>query len=180
MLTTDRLILRQWKSGDIDKFIKINKNTRVMKYYPDILTRSETLKFISTESKFLQENGWGYWAVELKSSGDFLGFIGLKEEKTLFDFSPCIAIAWRLDEDSWGHGYASEGAEEVLKYAFEHLNIDEVVAFTAVINMRSEDLMKHLKMSKIKEFSHPSLDEKHPLSKHILYAIKNKICFKNQ
>lgn len=175
MIITNRLILRQWKDGDIEKFIKINKNSRVMKYYPSILTTSETIEFITNESRHLRENGWGYWAVELKSSGSFLGFIGLKEEKTLFDFSPCIAIAWRIDEDSWGNGYATEGAAIVLKYAFENLNLNEVVAFTASSNIRSEEVMKHLKMTKIKEFVHPLIDKKDPLSKHILYSIKKHI-----
>ena len=173
MLTTNRLVLRQWKNEDKESLIQINQNPRVMQYYPNLLTPTETLKFIENESRFLQEYNWGYWALELKSTGDFLGFIGLKEEKTMFDFSPCVAIAWRLNDDSWGNGYASEAAEIVLRYAFEYLNFVEVVAFTAINNTRSEDLMKHLKMTKIKEFSHPLLDERDPLSMHVLYSIKN-------
>ncbi|WP_350609458.1 GNAT family N-acetyltransferase, partial [Pseudoalteromonas sp. 41-MNA-CIBAN-0057] len=40
-----------------------------------------------------------------------------------------------------GLGYATEAAQAALRYAFDVLELSEVIAFTAVINKRSQKLM---------------------------------------
>jgi len=45
-------------------------------------------------------------------------------------FTPCIEIGWRLAADYWGRGLATEGARAVARYAFENLQVQELVSFT--------------------------------------------------
>ena len=92
--------------------------------------------------------------VEEKKSGDFIGCIGLHEPSSDLPFSPCVEIAWRLLHKYWGEGYATEAAKKALDYAFEELNLDEVVSFTAHINHRSEAVMKRLSMKKSPSLAH--------------------------
>ena len=68
------------------------------------------------------------WAVELKSSGKFIGFVGLHTPKPNLSFSPCVEIGWRLLKEFWGKGYATEAAQEALVYAFNTLKLNEVVS----------------------------------------------------
>jgi len=89
----------------------------------------------------------------------------------LFEFSPCIEIGWRLAKEYWHQGYATEGAHAILDYAFNNLNLDKVVSFTAKSNTPSEAVMKKIGMVKIQEFQHPKLPEDHPLCWHVLYEI---------
>lgn len=87
---------------------------------------------------------------------------------------PCTEIGWRLNISAWGHGYASEGAKRVLKYAFKTLDLNEVVSFTAKINERSWKVMERIGMSRdaAEDFDHPKVQKGHQLERHVLYRIK--------
>lgn len=175
MIETERLILRQWEESDYLPFIGMGFDPEVMKYFPKCLTQEESINFIKAVTSIIDENKWGFWAVELKESQEFIGFIGLLNQPIQFDFSPCIEIGWRLAKDFWGQGYATEGAKAALEYAFNTLNLDKVVSFTPSVNKPSESVMKKLGMQKVKEFNHPKLPQNHDLAKHVLYAIYKPI-----
>lgn len=71
-----------------------------------------------------------------------------------------------------GLGYATEAAQAALRYAFDVLELSEVIAFTAVINKRSQKLMQRIGMTDTQDnFSHPMLDADHRLAEHVLYKI---------
>ncbi len=74
----------------------------------------------------------------------------------------------------WHQGYATEAAQACLKFAFETLNLNEIVAFTSVQNKPSEQVMQRLGMQAMYEFNHPALTQESPLSRHILYKISNE------
>lgn len=173
MLETERLILRQWKESDYLPFIKMGLDPKVMEYFPNLLSKDESLEFINKVKEIIDKNKWGFWAIELKQSGEFIGFIGLHNQPEQFYFSPCVEIGWRLAKEYWGKGYATEGAKAALEYAFNHLNLNKVVSFTADINIPSESVMKKVGMTKVCEFNHPKLTSGHRLQKHVLYEILN-------
>jgi RimJ/RimL family protein N-acetyltransferase len=58
-----------------------------------------------------------------------------------------------------------------VRYGFETLELEEIVAFTAVINERSWRLMERLHMRKDITFDHPKVAEGHRLRPHILYRL---------
>ena len=74
-IETDRLILRVWKPEDLPLFAEMNKDTRVMRYFPATLTDEQTESFYNRIQAELERNGWGLYAVELKSSGTFIGWL---------------------------------------------------------------------------------------------------------
>ena len=92
----------------------------------------------------------------------------------MFSFSPCTEIGWRLDSIHWNKGYATEAALACLSFAFNHLDLNEVVSFTALQNLKSQAVMEKIGMQYIMNFNHPSLDEKSPLRMHQLFKIFNK------
>lgn len=173
MLETDRLLLRQWKESDYLPFIKMGFDTKVMEFFPNLLTKDESVKFINTVKEIMDKNEWGFWAVELKKNEKFIGFIGLHSQPEQFEFSPCVEIGWRLEKEYWGNGYATEGAKAVLEYAFNNLKLNKVVSFTADINIASKSVMKRLGMTEVCEFNHPKIALGHRLKKHVLYEILN-------
>ncbi|MGH9205070.1 MAG: GNAT family N-acetyltransferase, partial [Acidimicrobiales bacterium] len=77
----------------------------------------------------VDEQGWGFWAVELRSTGEFVGFVGLHAQDTGFPFSPCVEVAWRLARVHWGRGYATEAAQASLVVGFDLLRL-QVLAVT--------------------------------------------------
>ena len=95
-LQTPRLILRQWNDSDTAPFIQMCADEDVMRYFPAPLTSKQSLQFIEKVTRQINQYGWGLWAVELKQTKEFIGFIGLQPQPELFEFSPCIEIGWRL------------------------------------------------------------------------------------
>lgn len=171
-LSTERLLMRQWKDQDLSAFAKLNSDSEVMEYFPNPLNREESDAMARKCKSLISERGWGFWAVEIKKSGEFAGFVGLHKPKATLPFSPCVEIGWRLLKNYWGYGYATEAAGEALKYSFEMLCLSEVVSFTTTSNCRSRAVMQRLGLRNTHQnFDHPDLPEGHPLSEHVLYKI---------
>jgi RimJ/RimL family protein N-acetyltransferase len=174
-LETDRTILRQWCDEDYRPFAQINADTRVMEFFPQILSRVESDDMAKRCRDLIAERGWGFWAVELKGCSEFIGIVGLNEPQQGLPCSPCVEIGWRLGYEYWGKGYATEAAKRALRYAFETLLLQEVVAFATLKNKRSVEVMIRLGMANMhRNFDHPALEPGHLLSRHVLYSISNR------
>jgi RimJ/RimL family protein N-acetyltransferase len=75
----------------------------------------------------------------------------------------------------WGKGYATEAAEAALRVEFEFLELEDLVAFTAAGNCRSQALMQRLGMRHNGEFfEHPGVVAGHALRRHILYRLTRR------
>lgn len=166
-----RLIFRDWMDEDLREFRRMNKDTRVMKYFPKILTEEETDKLYNVIQEEFHHYGYGLYAVEAKQDNDFIGFIGFHWAKFNSSFTPCIEIGWRLKYEAWGNGYATEGAKACIKYGFETLGFKKIYSFTSKYNTPSENVMIKAGMMKEMEFEHPEINEDNPLRGHVLYSI---------
>lgn len=168
---SERLGFRRWKDEDKPAFAKMNCNKEVMRYFPKALTRDESDSFINKINKQFIEYGYGLWAVEIKSSKTFIGFIGFYTAAFEAYFTPCIEIGWRLDNEFWNRGYATEGAKACLEYGFNQLGMQEIYSFTAQINKPSINVMKKIGMVQVDSFEHPRIETNHPLRPHVLFKI---------
>jgi len=137
MLVTERLILRQWKEEDFLPFSKMNADPDVMAYYPSTMSEEESNMMATKINDLLAERSWGFWAVELKQENEFIGFVGLHNPTHDLPCTPCVEIGWRLAKKHWGKGYATEAAEESLRFAFDELKLSEVYSFSSVLNEKS-------------------------------------------
>lgn len=174
-LETDRLYLRQWQKTDFKPFAEMNSSKDVMEYFPKLLSEEESNAMASKCQSLIEEIGWSFWAVSLKDTDAFIGFVGLNQPHQDLPFNPCVEIGWRLGKDFWGYGYATEAANACLKFAFEELKLDEIVSFTAKINKRSQRVMERLKMKDTrKNFLHPALEATDPLAEHVLYKLSQE------
>lgn len=174
MLQSQRLILRPWQSQDYPIFRRINQDTLVMRYFPSILSDQESDLLAERIDGLVEVNGWGFWAVELKHTGAFIGFVGLnrQEADSGIPNAPLLEIGWRLNSRYWGKGYAPEAANLALQFAFEQLNIDRVYAFTSLLNSPSIRVMEKIGMcNSFQDFDHPKLPKEHELARHCLYEI---------
>ncbi len=167
-IETERLILRSWKPEDLSLFIAMNKDKQVMRYFPAMLSDEETIAFYKRIQDEFNKKGWGLYAVEIKSTGEFIGYVGLHEIGFDVDFTPGVEIGWRLAADYHNQGYATEAAKAVLNLA-KDAGIERLVSFTAKINAPSERVMQKIGMEKTGEFNHPKLSVDSPLLIHVLY-----------
>lgn len=178
MIKTARLILRPWRPEDFVPFAKMNADPRVREYFPSVLTREESDEFAQCFSDQIEKDGWGFWAVSVPSVAEFIGFIGLKTvpEGLLPHLTSAVEIGWRLVYEYWGKGYATEGAEAALKYGFQELHLNEIVAFTAVDNNKSRRVMEKIGMTyeSKDDFNHPKVPEGHKVSRQVLYRLQRQ------
>lgn len=174
---TDRLTLRRWRESDREPFAVMNADPRVMEYFPAVLTRAESDALVDHIESHFADHGFGAFAAELRSTGTFIGFIGLNIPRFEARFTPCVEIGWRLAFGQWGHGLATEGARAVIEYGFGALALREIVSFTAAPNRRSRRVMEKLTMAHdpADDFDHPGLPEGHPLCRHVLYRLRRPV-----
>lgn len=175
MLQTERLRLRRWLPSDYEPFAHLNADQDVMRYFETTRTRQESDDTIERLENHISEHGFGFWAAELRSSGTFVGFVGMQHVPADMPFAPAVEIGWRLDKAFWGQGLAPEAARACLVYAFSHLQLDEVVSFTAESNMPSRRVMEKIgmKRDKSRDFDHPSVSEGSNLKGHVFYYLKS-------
>lgn len=173
--TTDRLLLRQWRDEDFDAFAKLSSDPVAMEFFPKCLNREESDLQAEKYRQRIINQGWGFWAVELAGVAPFIGFVGLNRPDASLPISPCVEIGWRMLPEYWGKGYASEAARAALRVGFEQLDLDEIVSFTATINVRSQRVMQRIGMQHNGElFDHPAVPDESPLKEHVVYRLARK------
>src|ERR1035438_8183445 len=168
-----RVILRQWDDADLTVFAAMNADDRVMEFFPKKLSLEESREFLARLKNGIEERGWGLWAVEI--NGECAGLTGLARPAFEAHFMPCTEIGWRFRSKFWGQGYATEAARLALIFAFSSLRLEEVVSFTARVNLRSVSVMQRLGMGHDceEDFDHPKLSAGHPLQRHVFYRLKD-------
>lgn len=173
IIKTERLILRTWQVEDAEAYFQINQDPKVIEFLRGPLTREQIRDFIPAANNHSDQYGYTLWAVELKETGELIGFIGLNYTDWEAHFTPAVEVGWRLGSQYWDKGYATEGAKAALDYGFKHCNLQEIVSFTVPVNVRSIRVMEKIGLERDinGDFTHPKLPADHPLSKHILYRL---------
>lgn len=172
-IETARLRLRPWLPGDRVSFAALNADPLVMEHFPGVLSRPESDALADRIAAHFERHGFGPWAVEIRGSVPFAGFVGLAVPSFAAPFTPCVEILWRLAREHWGRGYATEGARAAVQLASRDLGLHEVVSYTVPANRRSRRVMEKLGMSNdpADDFDHPELPVGHPLRRHVLYRL---------
>jgi RimJ/RimL family protein N-acetyltransferase len=172
-VTTARLRLRNWGADDEPRMLALSTDPQVMRYFPRPMTAHDVHAFVTRHRALLDQRQPGLFAVETLESDRFIGFVGLAEPTWQLPFTPCVEIGWRLLPTAWGHGYATEAAEAVLRHGFETLGLPEIVSFTATVNEPSQRVMRRLGMrtDASEDFDHPALESGHRLERHVLYRL---------
>ena len=173
-LQTERLCLRQWVPADREPFAALNSDPRVMEYLSEPLTRAASDAVADRCESLIRERGWGFWAAEHRATRELVGFVGLHTPSLALPFAPCVEIGWRLAAHQWGKGLATEGAKAVLRAGFELLELQEIVSFTALGNVRSRAVMERLGMRLAGTFDHPHVPDGSPLQLHCLYRLRRE------
>ncbi|GIG59879.1 N-acetyltransferase [Longispora fulva] len=145
-LRTDRLLLRHWRESDLEPWAAMNADPEVREHLGEPLTTAQSAASMARFQDDLVERGYGWWAVEVAATGEFVGFAGLDPVDEGLPVSG-VEIGWRLARSAWGHGYATEAARAVLDHGFGPLALPEILALTTATNVRSQAVMRRLGMT---------------------------------
>ncbi|MEH6677238.1 GNAT family N-acetyltransferase [Phenylobacterium sp.] len=143
MLTTSRLCLRPWLEADRPAFAAMHADPEVMVDAGRPLTREKSDRKFDRYRAAHDQLGFGHWAVETLA-GDWLGYCGVMPSKAGHVLGEHLSAGWRLKRSAWGSGYATEAADAALADIFDRRLADEVLAYTAPDNLRSQAVMDRL------------------------------------
>jgi RimJ/RimL family protein N-acetyltransferase len=175
-LTTSRLLLRRWEPSDFAPFADLNNDPEVMRHIREPMTPVESDAFVDRIEEHFKADGYGLWALEVRATGAFVGFTGLAPQTFEAPFNPSVEVGWRLARGAWGHGYATEAGSAALDFAFEVLELDEVVSITTAGNLRSQAVMRRLGMTRdpADDFEQPHLPVGHRLRPGVLHRLSRQ------
>ena len=164
-VTTDRLRGRRPEEGDLDDYVRIFTDPRIDEetWPADLRTADDTARILRTSIEHWDRWGFGPWTVVERSTDAIVGRVGLAH--TTVNDRPEIEIAWFIDPDAWGRGYATEMAEEAMRAAFITLALDSVVSYTTPGNDPSQAVMRKLWMTYEADIENAGLP-------HVLYRIE--------
>lgn len=167
---TDRLLMRRWRESDREPFAALNGDPDTLVYFPATLDRAASDAFVDLIEERFERQGYGLWALEVRETGDFIGYTGLNAMPDGVPAAGGMEIGWRLAKHAWHHGYATEAARAALDVAFDGAGLREVWSMTAVLNEPSIAVMRRLGMTEAGRFDHPRVPEG-PLRPHVLYHL---------
>ena len=157
-LETERLILRELLETDLEGMFALDSNPKVHQYLGNkpIQTREEAAKVIRFIQQQYNQRGIGRFAAIEKSSGEFIGWSGLKlnqgENEMINGFDQFIDIGYRFLPQFWGKGYATESSIATLKYGFEAMNYDIIYGAAEARNIASNRVLKKIGLHLVSEF----------------------------
>ncbi len=139
-LETARLRLRPFVAGDLDTLHALWTDADVRRYLWDdvIITRARAQAEVERGIAQFATRGFGYWLTHDRASGAVVGFCGLRESGE----PPAIELLYAITPSRWGEGLATEAARAVLRYGFEVLELERIVAMADPPNAGSIRVME--------------------------------------
>jgi len=121
-------------------------------------------------SGYDESTGMGFWAVEVKTTGEFLGWFHLRPGDGHETTEP--ELGYRLRRSAWGQGYATEGGRALIDKAFAQLGVRRVLAETMTVHTASRRVMERCGLRLVREF-HADWPDRIPGDEHgdVEYAI---------
>ena len=136
ILETDRLLLREYVEDDAEAFFRLNSDPEVLRFVPDKrLLNVEQARQILVDHPIAdyRKYGFGRGACILKSTGEQIGFAGLKY---LEEFGE-VDVAFRLMRTHWGLGLATEAALASVRFGFADLALKQIIGLVMPENIAS-------------------------------------------
>lgn len=173
-LETQRLILRQFTSSDVDHLVELDSDPEVMRHLTGGRpTPRETVEttvlpgFLEFHRRF---EGYGYFAAIERSAEGFLGWFHFRPKPD--DPPGRVELGYRLRRAAWGKGYATEGSRALIRKGFTELGVEQVYAQTMAVNVRSRRVMEKVGLRHVRTF-HQEWDEPLPGVEHgeVMYVL---------
>lgn len=145
-LETERLILRKITLHDVEDIYSYCSNEEVSKYvtWDTHQALDDTTNFVKFVLNQYENRKIAPWAIEYKKNGKLIGTIDFISWHTEYNIAE---IGYIISKDYWGNGIATEAANEVIKFGFNHMELIRVQARCFVENKGSACVMKKLGMS---------------------------------
>lgn len=152
VLTTDRLILRAPQAEDFEPWAAFCADEETMRYIGGVQARSVAWRGICSVTGAWAIRGFSMFSVIEKSTGRWIGRMGPWQPEDW----PGTEVGWALTRDTWGKGYATEGAIACMDYAFDVLGWREAIHTIEPENAASQAVARKLGSSILRQTAMPA------------------------
>lgn len=152
---TPRLILREILESDIDNFYELDSDPEVHKFLGNnpISSKEQVIPIIESVRQQYAEYGIGRWAIIEKSSGEFVGWSGLKYiTEEINKHSNFHDVGYRLVRKHWNKGFATESAMAAIEYGFTKMKLEEIIGIAHEENVNSQNALQKCGLEYIENF----------------------------
>ena len=153
---TERLRLVPIAPEHGDELYALHLDPAVAEWWDVSWTREDAAGHAARFAAGWRDDGVSKWMAYLRDSGELVGRGGIT--RIWLDGAHRYEVGWALFGQHWGRGYATEIGRASLRFAFDELHVDEVVAFTEPHNTRSRAVMERLGMTYRRDIVHDGYD----------------------
>jgi RimJ/RimL family protein N-acetyltransferase len=140
-LETDRLLMRGWREDDFEPYAALMADPEVARYLEGRpYDRWESWRSMALHVGHWVLRGHGFWVVELRDTGEFVGRVGLWRPEGW----PGLEVGWTLARAHWGSGYATEAGAAALWHAFQSMCAERVLSIIHPENEPSKRVAERL------------------------------------
>lgn len=154
-LETKRLRLRALRPEDAADIFELDTDPLVHQFLGNqpIHSPEQAEAIVADIRRQYEQWGIGRWALEEKRSGAFVGWSGLKfVEDDESGHQNYYDLGYRLLPRFWGKGYATESAQEALRFGFEELGLTEIVGTVNELNAASRRVLEKCGLQFVKKY----------------------------
>ena len=141
-VATGRLTLRPFVAADQPAYAALRADPDVVRFLPGGEALAPFANEIAESRIAAFRDAWscgyGVWAVEETATGAFVGQAGLAS----MERSAEVEVLYALARPFWGRGYAREAAAAALRFGFEQVGLDRIVAFVVPENAASSRVLE--------------------------------------
>ena len=163
VLETPRLRLRLYRADDLDDAHSMLGDERTMQYYPSPFTREMSSRWIEDNIRRYEEDGFGLWVAEGRTTGEFLGDCGPAWRS--IEGVSMVELGWHIKRSHWRRGLATEAAAGCRDYVFATLDIPKIVSLIRPVNVPSRGVAEKIGMTIDREVHYKNYH-------HYLYAVE--------
>jgi RimJ/RimL family protein N-acetyltransferase len=142
-LDTERLQLRAARLDDLDTWLAVSRDAEEVWWGEPRSKLDDARANLEKQIAGQERYGFSLWAVELRATGEMIGVTGLQH----LGEGPEIEVGYRFLREHRGRGYATEAAGAAIRFGFDELGLDRIVAVTLPTNRASRRVMEKCGLS---------------------------------
>ncbi len=142
ILETARLALREVCAEDVDALAAVLSDAETMRFYRAPLDRNAVSEWIDRNRRRYAEDGFGLWAMVLKSTGKLVGDCGLVRQ--VVEGMEEVEIGYNVRRELWGQGLASEAAQACRDFGFANFSVNRLISLIRPENLPSAGSLRKM------------------------------------
>ncbi|MEM7113266.1 MAG: GNAT family protein [Chloroflexota bacterium] len=146
VLTTERLLLREFRAVDWEAVHQYHNNPLYYRYYAhegETAVQSRDFVQMFLDQQQARPRTKYQLAITVKGRDELIGNCGIRME-TAVSFEG--NIGYELNPKYWGYGYATEAAYAIVAFGFAALNLHRISAQCLAVNTASINVLQKLGM----------------------------------